>query len=120
MEETGATNPKYQPLRFLRYLFMRLCMMNHLFGTDSLVTGELVPLVYEESLTKSSLKSVTPVFWYSHINSSLPSKRFFCGSRFFFLLFSLHTFYGLHLLITHFFMDFNQFCISTPPYVCML
>ena len=57
MEETGITNPKYQPLRVLWHPFVQLRMMNHPFGTDSLVTRELVLLLCKESLTRRISKS---------------------------------------------------------------
>ena len=62
-------------------------------------TRELVPLLFEESITRSSSKLVQPVFWYSLIKSFLPQKFFWRGSHFF-----LHCF----IFIAHFFVGLRE------------
>ena len=52
MEEIGATIPKYQPLQvLLMALVVRLHTTNHPFPPDSLITQELVPSLFEESIS---------------------------------------------------------------------
>ena len=82
MEEISTTIPKYQPLRVLWHSFMHPHLTNDHFQPDSLVTRELVPLLFEESLAQSSSKSVQPVF--------IPfTKKFLLDSRFFLSFFLL-------------------------------
>ena len=66
-----------------------------------LFTRQIVPLVCEELLTLSSSISVMSNFCNSHTKSFLSSKKFLRGRRFFFLLFSCHTFRGLALYPWH-------------------
>ena len=76
MEEIGATNPEYQPLRVL---WRRSCA--HARKTISLApihsfTKQIVPLMYQELLSWSRLIPITRVFRNHLINSPLPSKIF--------------------------------------------
>ena len=76
MEEIGATNPEYQPLRVLWH---RSCA--HIRKTIPLApihsfTKQIVPSMYQESLSWSRLISITRVFRNHLINSPLPSKIF--------------------------------------------
>ena len=78
--------------------FVRPRTTNHPFPPDLPVTRELVPSMFEESITWSLSKSVQPVFRYGLIKSFLPQKIFWSGRRFFFfffyfLSFSSHTFF---------------------------
>ena len=63
--------------------FVRPRTTNHPFPPDLPVTRELVPSLFEESITWSSSKSVQPVFRYGLIKSFLPQKIFWRGRRFF-------------------------------------
>ena len=49
MEEIGATNPKYQPLRVLwRCSCVHACSKNHPLGTHSFISRQIVPSLYQE------------------------------------------------------------------------
>ena len=140
MEEIGTTISKYQPLRVLCHPlcdYARLTTLSHLICSFS---RELVPSLFEESITQSSSTSVQPFFWYSLIKSFLSPQKIFTQQSFFyfFLLFHFHhtlfswacmslfeprkffqtLFLYIHLfvkLLIHFFMNFSQICISTSP-----
>ena len=62
MEEIGATIPKYQPLRVLWCPFLHTRQTNHCFQPDSLITQELVPSLFVESITQSLSKLIQLVF----------------------------------------------------------
>ena len=63
MEEIGATIPKYVPA-IVSFMALTVCprQMNHHFQPDLLITQELVPSLFVESITQSLLKLVQPVF----------------------------------------------------------
>ena len=99
MEEIGPTNPKYHASHCKLY-GTRSCA--HTQKTTPLApihsfTKQIVPSMYEESLIRSCLISMTRVFRMCLINSFLPSKNILGARRFFlsntfFLSFSSHTF----------------------------
>ena len=63
--------------------FMHPRTTNHPFPSDLPVTRELVPTLFEESITSSSSNSVQPVFRYGLIKSFLPQKFFDAAVVFF-------------------------------------
>ena len=91
MEEICATIPKYQPLRVLwRPLcdYARRTILSHPIRP---FTRQLVPSLFEESISRTSQKSIQPFFRYSLINAFLSPQKILHGSRFFFFLsFFLH------------------------------
>ena len=107
MEEISVTIPKYQPLQILMALVVQLHTTNHPFPPDLSVTRELVPSLFEESITWSSSKSFQPFFWYGLIKSFLSPQKFICGSHFFFLSF---------IFITHFFRGLAGACVNPGSY----
>ena len=54
MEEIGATIPKYQPLRDLWHLLCDYAQQTILSRLICLLTRQLVPLLFEESIPQSS------------------------------------------------------------------
>ena len=92
MEEIGATNPEYQPLRVNG---THLC--THAQKTIPLAlihrfTTPKVPSLYQQSSIWSWLISMAQVFCAYLIKALLPSTIFLCMRCFFFVSFSSHTF----------------------------
>ena len=95
-------------------------------------TKHIVPLLCQESLTRSSLRSFSPVLYMGLTKCYLPSKKFYVRIIFFFVStysFSSHTFLWASgslrdsslvcLDLSRFLMDFNQTYVSTSPmYIC--
>ena len=82
MEEIGATNPEYQPLRVLWH---RLCI--HARKTIPLApihpfTKQMVPSLCPESLTRSLFRSFSPVLCVHLIKGFLPPETFLRASFF--------------------------------------
>ena len=76
MEEIGATNPEYQPLRVLwRRSYAHARKTIPLAPIHSF-TKQIVPSMYQESMSWSRLISITRVFRNHLINTPLPSKIF--------------------------------------------
>ena len=89
MEEIGATNPEYQPLRVLWH---RSCA--HARKTIPLApihsfTKQIVPSMYQESMSWSRLISITRVFRNHLINTPFHQK-YFRRPSFFSSLFHFH------------------------------
>ena len=76
MEEIGTTNPEYQPLRVL---WCRLCAQAQKIIPLAPIhsfTKQIVPSMYQESLSWSRLISITRVFRNHLINSPFHQKHF--------------------------------------------
>ena len=94
MEETGATNLiRYQPLQVLWRPFMCPHLKNHPIHP---FTRQIVPLVCEELLTRSSSKSISLEF-VSAIHSPSFNQKNFTGQSFFlsYMYFHRMLFVGL-------------------------
>ena len=117
MEETGTTNPKYQPLQVAWHPFVRPRLKNHPLSIHSSVTRQIVPLMCEELLTQSSSKSVLPAI-----------KNSYMAVIFFFLLFHRTLSWACMnpgIYLKHSFSTYtclcnssllcNQVCINTSP-----
>ena len=98
MEEIGTTNPEYQPLQILWWSFMSPHLKNHPLGRIHLFTKQIVPSLYQESLTHILLQSVSPIPFMWLINHFLPLKNIFMCVSFFlvsFIIFIAHLFHRL-------------------------
>ena len=122
MEEINATILEYQPLQVLWCSFVQPCPMNHPSPPDSLVTQDDV-----ESATRSSSKSVQPVFCYCL--KVLLSQIFYVAVAFFIFIahftrtsmnpgispFKFHFMYYTWLSNNYPTYSFNQTCIGFSP-----
>ena len=104
MEEIGATNPEYQPMRFYGIIHAPILKKPSLGAHSLVIIKQIVSSLYQESsFTQTLLISMT---WRCHrrfINSSLPSKTFLCACHFFFkFYFHFHRtlFVGLWELVS--------------------
>ena len=71
---------------------VRLRTMNHPLPPDLLITEELVPSLFEESIIQSSSKLF-------QLLSFLPQKKFLMQQSFFSFIFIAHFFMGLRELV---------------------
>ena len=83
----GATIPKYQPLRVLWCPLCDYARRTILSRPICPFTRQLVPSLFEESISRSSSTSIQPFFRYSLINAFLSPQKFLRSSRFFLLCF---------------------------------
>ena len=83
MEEIGATIPKYQPLQVLWHPLCDYARRTILSRPIRPFTRQLVPSLFEESISRSSSTLIQPFFWYSLINAFLSPQKFLHSSRFF-------------------------------------
>ena len=95
MEEIGTTITKYQPLRVLWRPLCDYARRTILSCPIHPFTRQLVPSLFEESISQSSWKSIQPFFRYSLINAFLSPQKILCGSRFFLSFFHRTLFSGV-------------------------
>ena len=76
MEEIGATNPEYQPLRVLWRRSYAHARKTIPMAPIHSFTKQIVPSMYQESMTSSRLISMARVFRTRLINSFLTTKIF--------------------------------------------
>ena len=102
MEEIGATNPEYQPLRVLWR-----CSCAHARKTIPMApihsfTKQLVPSMYQESLTRNRFISMARVFRTRLINSFFHQKNVLGARRFF----------SCFIFIAHFYRGLAGACVN--------
>ena len=95
MKEIGATIPKYQPLRVLWRTLCNYALRTILSQSIRQFTKDLVPSLFEESISRSWSKSVQTFSWYSLTNSFLLPQKFYLAVFFSFFHFDHTLFCGL-------------------------
>ena len=96
MVAIAAAVPEYQPLRFLWRSFVRPRTRNHRLRPDSPVTRVLVPSIYWESISQSSLQSIQPFLNTDFSNPCYQKIVLWVGGRICLLFFLLSFIFIAH------------------------